>query len=120
MENEFSNIKEGATVGQLYDKAIEIAREGDREKAKRYFDALVDHCVKTCAAERPNENIDKEKAEKIIHSNIGYWAGYHERGTIEKVHDVFGSAHPVFGKETPSPSDAFNMGVELGKSLENK
>lgn len=109
---EFPNIKENATVGDLYDVAITIAKEGDKDKAQRYFNALVEHCVATT-----KEGIEFEEAKKITHSNIGYWAGYHEKGTIEKVHEVFGSAHPVFGKETPNASDAFNLGMELGQTI---
>ncbi len=69
----------------------------------------------------PNFNpctlIDEAEAKRIVHSNIGYWAGYFEKGTIERVHEVFGSAHPVFGTSTPTSTEAFNMGLELGKSF---
>jgi hypothetical protein len=65
--------------------------------------------------ERPEDNIDEEEMTRIVHSNIGYWAGYHDKGTIEKVHAVYGSAHPVFGTTTPTSTEAFNMGLELGK-----
>lgn len=115
MNLEFLNIKEGATIGDLYNPAIEIAKEGDTEKAKRYFDALVDHCYEMTITERPEDNVTKDEMVRIVHSNLGYWAGYHEKGTIEKVHAVYGSTHPVFGNSTPTTSEAFNMGLELGK-----
>jgi len=112
----FSNITSEATIGDLYNPAIEIAKQGNKAKAKEYFDALVEHCITMSKVERPQDNVDKEEATRIVHSNIGYWAGYHEQGTIEKVHEVFGSAHPIFGNETPTSSEAFRMGMELGKS----
>jgi hypothetical protein len=115
MNSEFANIKEGANIGDLYNPAIEIAKEGDKEKAKRYFDALVKHCYEQTKVERPEDNVDEEEMTRIVHSNLGYWAGYHEKGTIEKVHSVYGSTHPVFGNTTPTSSEAFNMGLELGK-----
>ena len=115
--NLFSNIKEGATIGELYTPAVELAIKGDRKTSKKYFDELVKHCFEMSKIERPHDNVDMEEVTRIVHSNIGYWAGYFEKGTIEKVHEIFGSAHPVFGKETPTATQAFNMGLELGKSL---
>lgn len=115
MKTKFANIKDDATIGDLYNPAIDIAKRGDTEEAKEYFDALVEHCLKMSQKERPDDNVDKTEAERIVHSNIGYWAGYHEKGTIEKVNELFGSFHPVFGNSTPTSSEAFNMGLELGK-----
>ena len=118
--NNFSNIKEGATIGELYNPTVDIAKEGNKEKAKKYFDALVKHTLEMSKIERPGDNVDEEEAKRIVHSNIGYWAGYHEKGTIEKVHEIFGSEHPMFGNSTPTTSEAFNIGLELGKSVRNK
>ena len=118
--NKFPNIKKGATVGDLYDPAIEIAKRGDKEEAMEYFGALVDHCLEMSKKERPQDNVDLREATRIVHSNIGYWAGYYEKGTIEKVHEVFGSSHPVFGTSTPATGEAFKMGLELGKKLKNE
>jgi hypothetical protein len=115
MNTEFSNIKDGANIGDLYNPAIEIAKTGDKEKAKRYFDALVSHALEYSKIETPEEDISKDEMERIVHSNLGYWAGYHDKGTIEKVHKVYGSSHPIFGNSTPTPSEAFNMGLEFGR-----
>jgi hypothetical protein len=108
MKNEFPNIREGAPVDELYTPAIEIAKAGDTIKAGRYFAALVENCLAA-------KGIDETEAKRIVSSNIGYWAGYFERGTIEKVYEVFGCAHPVFGISTPDSGEAFRMGVEMGK-----
>jgi len=35
---------------------------------------------------------------------------------LEKVHEVYGSSHPIFGTTTPTASEAFKMGVEYGKN----
>lgn len=112
MNKEFPNIKAGASIGEIYNPAIELAKSGDTEKAERYFNALVDH-----VKENSTEDLDLRGAIKIVHSNIGYWAGYFEKGTIEKVYEVYGSSHPVFGTSHPTSSEAFKMGLELGKSL---
>lgn len=117
MKTEFPNIKIGATIGELYNPAIELAKKGDTENAKKYFDALVEHSFDFSKAETPDGNISRDEIERIVHSNLGYWAGYHDKGTIEKVHAVYGSSHPIFGNSTPTSSEAFNMGLELGKSL---
>lgn len=107
---EFGHLVEGVTVGDMYTTAIDIAKTGDKEKAKRYFDALVNYIYNT------DKTQDLEECKKIIHSNIGYWAGYFEHGMLEKVHEVYGSSHPIFGTTTPTASEAFKMGVEYGKN----
>lgn len=108
--SEFKHLVEGVTVGDMYTTAIDIAKTGDKQKAKRYFDALVNYIH---VADKKTQSI--LECEKIIHSNIGYWAGYFEHGMVEKVYEVYGSKHPVFGNTTPTASEAFKMGVEHGK-----
>jgi phage-related minor tail protein len=60
---------------------------------------------------------NEEEATKIANSNIGYFAGYsNDRDRIEKLFEV---EHPIFGSVAkngnPTISEAFNLGVKLGK-----
>lgn len=100
---------------ELYSPAIEIAKKGDNKEAKEYFEALAqyiyeeNHDLLKLQSDGQNA-LARQEAEKIVHSNIGYFSGYYENGTIEKVSAIFGSSHPIFGTTTPSSKEAFNAG----------
>lgn len=32
-----------------------------------------------------------------VKQNVGYWAGYFDMNAMQKVKEVYGAAHPVFG-----------------------
>jgi hypothetical protein len=102
-------IKVNATVGEAYHAAMKIT---DKEEARVYFEALVERNMRCSKHTR-------EEAEKIERSNLGYFAGYFDNETRERVERLFCCAHPVFGaiseKGAPTPEEAFRMGQEYGK-----
>jgi hypothetical protein len=53
---------------------------------------------------------EPEKARDIILSNIGYYTGYLDNATADRVMELFDTEHPVFGKTHPTPEEAFRMG----------
>lgn len=61
-----------------------------------------------------------EEAHKIILSNLGYMAGYYDRQTSQKVHDLFGANHPIFGGPSfwnaVTPKEAIEAGMKAAKS----
>ncbi len=93
------------TCGELYDPAMEIQSQAH---ADAYFEILVAYCMK-------RHNKTRQEAEVIQRSNLGYYAGYYDNETRERVERLFKCAHPVFGKIAengpPSPEQAFHMGV---------
>lgn len=58
--------------------------------------------------------MDREKAERVLRSNIGYWAGYSDAETRERVERLFKCEHPVFGpiakQGQVTPEQAFTLG----------
>ena len=61
----------------------------------------------------------QEEAEGLARGNLGYWAGYFDHATRERVERLFRCEHPVFGsvaeKGPPTPEEAFRLGVEWAK-----
>lgn len=82
-----------ATIRDLLDPAMDIARRGDRREAaeffRRYTAFLIDEFGKT-----------EEEAQRDVLTNLGYYAGYYERETQRAVLEMFGAAHPIFGGVT--------------------
>lgn len=97
------------TIGELYDPAMEIT---DQAAADLYFQRLVSQCM---------ERFGKSRAEaiEIQKANLGYYAGYYDNETRERVERLFNCAHPVFGSIAksgpPTPEQAFNAGVKAGR-----
>ena len=77
----------------------------DQEEARRYFEACVDHAMRLGS--------DRETAERIERSNLGYYAGYCDRETAERVVRLFDCAYPIFGRAYPSPDEAFAAGQRV-------
>ena len=63
-----------------------------QEEADRYFEELVAHCISV------GGGLERELAEEIERSNLGYWAGYHDRETRMRVEELFQCEHPILGK----------------------
>lgn len=92
-----------ATFGDLLGPAMEIT---DQDEADAYFEALVQHCM----------SFGKSRQEGIANSkiNLGYWTGYYDSETAERVFRLFKCGHPVFGTSQPTAEEAFKAGVERG------
>lgn len=92
------------TLSEKYDPAMKIT---DQAEADAYFEELVKHCML----------LDKtmEEAEKIERSNLGYYAGYCDDATRERVERLFSCEHPIFGKikdnGPPTQREAFMSGL---------
>lgn len=89
------------TMGQTMDAAIKAMREGKAEEFKAAYIA----------------SINKPEAESIVNDNLGYMGGYYDDETNAEIQKAFGVVHPVFGTTRPSPTEAYNMGLEAGKQL---
>ena len=93
------------TIGEKYDPAMKIT---DQAEADAYFEVLVEHMMR--------HGHDREEAERIERTNLGYYAGYgFDRERVER---LFNCEHPIFGKVAhhghPSPEHAFRMGMVAG------
>lgn len=74
------------TIGEKYNKISEIKT---KEEAKEYFNICVEH---TMLFEKT-----KEEAEKIEKYNIGYYSGYFDDNTRQRILKLFECSHPIFG-----------------------
>ena len=103
-----------ATIGEKYSPAMEIK---DQAAADDYFAELVLHNMSVSENTRP-------EAEKIERSNLGYFAGYYDHETRERVERLFKCDHPVFGsisqKGPPTPEESFAAGYTMGQKIKNK
>jgi hypothetical protein len=95
------------TIGESYDPAMKIT---DPQEASKYFEALVQRDITHFGTSR-------QEAERVERINLGYYAGYYDSATRERVERLFNCAHPYFGKVsengTPSTDDAISMGRKL-------
>lgn len=71
------------TIGDKYRPAMSIAADSE---AAEYFERLVEHTM--------GFGKSREAAEAIERANIGYFAGYYDAETRERVERLFGCAHP--------------------------
>lgn len=43
-------------------------------------------------------NIEADEARRTILVNLGYMAGYYDSEVARKIDELFGAAHPIFGR----------------------
>lgn len=104
------HFEKHATLGELYGPAMEIDNEAD---ARLYLEALIEYCVEKWGKSR-------HEADTIQRANLGYYAGYYDNTTRERVERLFGCAHPIFGKISengaPSMQEAFAAGLKAAQN----
>lgn len=101
-------MKHRITLGEKYDPAMRITTQED---ADAYLEECVQHTM--------GFGKSREEAESIERSNLGYYAGYYDAETRERVERLFRCTHPVFGsiaeKGEPTPEEAFEMGKAMNE-----
>ena len=102
--------KDALTTGDLMKPAMTITTQKD---ADQYMEAYIEYILIR------NTEMKRVKAQSIVKENLGYWAGYYDAETRERVEKLFDTKHPVFGKfiENGSPTfkEAFNAGFTLAE-----
>lgn len=77
--------------------------------AEQYLKDYVNYQQKMLDKE-PRE--DDKTALEICKINLGYFAGYYDHETRDRVEKLFQCSHPVYGsikeKGAPTPTEAFN------------
>jgi len=99
------------TYQEMFDSAMKCTT---KEEADAWMDAEVSRRV----SDEPS--VPDSEARDVIKSNLGYMAGYYDDSVRDKVRDLFGALHPIFGDHRPTPQEAFRLGFELGEELGNK
>jgi ferric iron reductase protein FhuF len=81
---------------------------GTKERAKELVDQQVDEMVSIL-------HYDADMARGIVLHNIGYYTGYLDHETADKVMELFNTEHPYFGRKHPSHEEIVKMVMELGR-----
>ena len=88
-----------------------------------------EHFTKDDAAalikERVNEmvellNYSESDARHIVLQNLGYAAGHYSHEIAERVFDVYGTEHPIYGRNRPNPAEAIQMEIAAEKRKKEK
>jgi len=99
------------TVREIYGPAMEIT---EQSAADDYLAAIVCYLVEEWG--RPIA-----EASQVAKKNLGYFAGYYDAETRERVERLFQCEHPFFGSIAengrPTPEEAFNIGVKVGEKM---
>lgn len=102
-------LAKGITIGEKYEPAMKIT---DQAVADAYFELLVAHTM--------SYDKSRSEAEAIERQNLGYYAGYYSDATRQRVEQLFGCSHPIFGKiaavGAPTTEEALQDGLERGRS----
>lgn len=97
------------SIADKYSPAMSIT---DQAEADAYFEELVKHSIL-------NFGNTREEAEANERASLGYYAGYYDSQTRERVEKLFRCEHPIFGSVvkngSPTPEEAFAKGFEIGK-----
>lgn len=102
--------KETLTYGDCLHPAMKIT---EQEDANQYLGEYVSYIQKSLDKEPRTDNMTAEQIAKTI---LGYFAGYYDNETRERVEELFKCSHPVFGNAsegTPTADEAFNMSKSL-------
>jgi hypothetical protein len=105
-------MKKHITIGEKYRPAMAIT---DQAEADAYFERCVQHMML--------HGHSREMAERIERNNLGYYAGYYDHATRERVERLFRCTHPFFGPASqgaPRYDDAFTLGITLGQMMRNR
>lgn len=103
-----------STIGELYGPAMTITTQ---EEADAYFEKLVEgmiEFVKEGMLYVPDFDPRncREQAIGVVRQNLGYYAGYYDEETNQRVQRLFRCSHPIFGTTTPTPEEAFQAGMD--------
>lgn len=109
--------KEGLTYSECLSPAMKITEQADADQYKLDYVSFIQGYLD----KEPRD--DSMTAEQIANANIGYFAGYYDDKTRERVERLFKCSHPVFGSiktnGAPTTEKAFTMGVIAGAKKEN-
>lgn len=95
------------TITDTYGPAMAITEPAE---AEAYFAQLVQRHMERHA-------VGVVEAERVIRTNLGYYAGYYSRETRERVERLFLTQHPILGPVAVerAPEDCVRAGWDLAR-----
>lgn len=99
---------EGKKAGEVFDPVMRMTGQAEADSFLEEYAAYIAGC----------QGISVPEAKVIARSNIGYYAGYNDLETRQRVELLFGAPHPMLGSSfgpQPTPDDAFRMGQEMAR-----
>ena len=103
--------KKVLTYGEVLSPVACITDEKD---AAQYLESYIAYIINS------QDGLSKEKAREIALQNIGYFAGYCDMETADRILKIFHTLHPVFGSAFPTPEEALEMGKRLASKVNNE
>jgi hypothetical protein len=106
--------KETLTYGECLDPAMKIT---EAEDAQQYLADYVDY-IQLALNKEPRD--DGKTAAEIAGINLGYYAGYYDHETRERVERLFNCTHPIFGDAAthqPTAEESLNAGLAMGREV---
>lgn len=101
--------KQELTYEESLSPAMKIIEQDD---ADEYFKGYVEF-IQKALDKKPRS--DKKTAEEIAKTNLGYYAGYYDQKTRERIERLFNCVHPIFGKiknGEPTVEEAYDLAKE--------
>lgn len=86
-----------------------------RGKELKTYPEIID-CALALEGENQRQFVDeyKKTGGPCALQNVGYFAGYYDTRTAERILEIFETKHPIFGAKMPSAKDAYEMGLAAG------
>lgn len=105
--------KTSLTYGECLHPAMAITDESDAQQYLKDYVAF----IQTALDKEPRT--DGATATQIAAHNLGYFAGYYDNETRERVERLFKCSHPIFGSiavkgAAPTAKEAFEAGKRMG------
>lgn len=104
--------KNKLTFAEALDPAMKIT---DQEDADNYFEYYINYLGRACPDIPMKETIERARL------NLGYYAGYYDIETRNRIEKLFKCQHPIFGSieknGAPTSQEALKLGIEYGRKI---
>lgn len=94
------------TIGDKYGPAMKMT---DATEAASYFERCVQHTM--------TFGVDRQEAERTERANLGYYAGYYDNETRQRVERLFSCAHPIFGAIAKVGAPTMEEAMQAGRAM---
>lgn len=98
--------KDELTIGDRYHYAMTLQTP---QEAQEYLAELTTWLMRVSGR-------DEAESRRIELGNIGYFAGYYDEATRQRVYSLFNTVHPIFGGTTPTAQEALDAGKKLANA----